>query len=97
MTAAVAVPRPELNFSELFVGPLRRWFTSDDASSVLGVSSRTKDDALASKLVIRRRFGKRGALHYIKAPNVPVYVEWLDKLPYEPEDQESMLKTPSLY
>ena len=92
--AAVAVEFPRLTCVNAFAGNRLRWILESVAVHAFGITSQMADETttLATKLIIKRKFGVGHAAYYIQAPSPQLFATWGTGIPFLPIDQEGMLE-----
>jgi len=90
--AAVAVEIPRLTYVNAFAGNCSRWILESVAVLAFGITSQMADETLATKPIIKRKFGVGHAAYYIQAPSPQLFATWGTGIPILPIDQEVMLE-----
>jgi len=90
--AAVAVEFPRLTCVNAFAGNRLRWILESVAVLAFGITSQMADETLATKLIIKPKFGVGHAAYYIQASSPQLFATWGTGIPFLPIDQEVMLE-----
>jgi hypothetical protein len=80
--AAVAVEFPRLTCVSAFAGNCLRWILESVAVLAFGITSQMADEILATKLILKRKFGVGHAAYYIQAPSPQLFATWGTGIPF---------------